>query len=341
MHLTGFPVQKKNQKNSSEDRYFRPKSILAPIFILLIGSLGAGRCNLDQAGGGIENQTCLACHDGFSGPDVSHFVQGPHKDLSCESCHGDGYLHVRNGGRGGSFIENPGKLSFAAQSQFCGECHEAIVDGFEQTPHGALEAVGCNDCHNVHEPLGLAVASSKPTSLDIPGYSAMCAECHETQDAQFALSGHALADVATCGSCHNVHTPGMFQKEPLDNTLCLQCHGSFELGFDTQEAIDAHTGDFHPVDPAGSGASRCISCHLPPSEFEGQPNVAHDHTLFTVPPIASNEAADNGDPILPNSCSGVMGCHDSGQPGAGSIHDVTDQDQNTALQALYESIGAI
>jgi hypothetical protein len=304
-------------------------------------SIGAGHCNVDAPGGGIENPTCLGCHDGRTASDMGDFPNSPHRGLRCESCHGSGYLHVRNGGRGGSLIENPGIGTFAAQAEFCGTCHEEIVTGFMATPHGAREAVGCNDCHDVHRTLGFPVASASPASLDIPGFVSLCEQCHGQETGEFLQSGHATADVATCASCHDLHAAGMLTASAVDNSLCQQCHASFELGFDTVEAIETHVGPFHPVDPAGSGSSRCTACHLPPTILAGQPDVPHDHTLFTVPPSASNDSLDQGGPVIPNSCSGVMGCHDPGVAGSGSAHDPSDRVENTALQALFDSIGEV
>jgi len=323
----------------SRNTPYRPWLFLA-IFVSIC-SVGAGHCNVDGPGAGIENPTCLGCHDGRTASDMGNFSNGPHRALSCEACHGSGYLHVRNGGRGGALIENPGKGTFTEQAEFCGKCHEDVVTGFFDTPHGSLQAVGCNDCHDVHKALGFPVSSGLDTSLDIPGFTSLCQRCHDSQTQEFLASGHANAEVATCASCHDLHAAGMLTASAVDNSLCLQCHASFELGFDTAEAVDLHTGPFHPVDPAGTGASRCTSCHLPPTVLAGQPDVPHDHTLFTVSPSASNDALDRGDPVLPNSCSGVMGCHDAGVAGSGDPHDPSDRDQNTALQALFDSIGDV
>jgi len=138
-----------------------------------------------------------------------------------------------------------------------------------------------------------------------------------------------------------MHAGDMFRASPTDNRLCLQCHQSFQLGFETDEDVDFHTGEFHPVDPAGSGSSRCTGCHLPPVLGTDGLIAGHDHSLFTIPPAATNEAIDAGvNPAPPNSCAGVTGCHDASMAGAGMPHDENDFDGNAALQTLYLELGA-
>jgi len=186
----------------------------------------------------------------------------------------------------------------------------------------------------------MTISSESPLRFSNENYGQLCGQCHEGQVADFALSGHATKNVANCSSCHDMHRGGMFRAAPEDNRLCLQCHQSFALGFETDLDVDFHTGGMHPVDPAGSGASRCTGCHLPPLPGEDGTRSAHDHTLFTIAPIASNEAVAMGaDPAPPNSCAGVTGCHDAGFAGSGPDYDENDLDNNVALQTLYEFIG--
>ena len=126
----------------------------------------------------------------------------------------------------------------------------------------------------------------------------------------------------------------MFRANPADNRLCAVPPGC-AASFRTVDFPDP----FHPVDPAGSGASRCTSCHLPPLDAGGA--AGHDHSLFTIPPIATNDAVAQGvTPAPPNSCAGVTGCHDPGAPGSGPAHDPADLLNNEYLQSLYEMLGA-
>jgi predicted CXXCH cytochrome family protein len=317
------------------------------LFLLVpLLATGIDGCQESTLGPGeVGTATCLACHDGRSASDHREFSESPHQAISCESCHGPGLNHVRNGGRHGFFIDNPGNLPFEKRHEACAECHAQAnspggntVQGFLSTAHFSGNGATCTDCHDVHKQGGMAISSESPSRFGSENFAKLCGQCHEDSVAQFAMSGHAVLDVATCASCHDMHTGEMFVASPEDNRLCLQCHQSFALGFETDEDVAFHTG--HPVDPAGSGASRCTGCHMPPLESGGA--SGYDHTLFTIPPIASNEAVAEGvSPAPPNSCAGVTGCHDANVPGSGPAYDETDLDSNRDLQALYELIGAL
>jgi hypothetical protein len=285
----------------------------------------------------------LSCHDGRLARDKTEFRDGIHRTISCEACHGNGLAHIRSGGRdGGLLMANPGRSSQDTAHEICATCHSEEVDGFTMSPHFTSGANTCNDCHDVHKRLGMIPDSSKPDRLDIPGFMQLCQSCHEEQAGGFMESGHAQMDVAVCGSCHDFHQERMFRLNPTDNSTCLQCHGSEFMEFSAEGDLNRHTGGFHPVDPAGSGASRCIGCHMPPWNQTNQDAGPHDHSLWTVAPIVSNQEADAGiNPVSPNSCAGTVGCHDANDPASGMAYDVNNPAHNIELQALYEIIGRV
>jgi predicted CXXCH cytochrome family protein len=312
--------------------------------ILLCGAAGVESCFSAGAGtqaGHVGNHTCLACHDGRSGPDKREWHDSPHGGIDCEDCHGPGLAHVRAGGRNGILIGNPGREPFAGLSRHCAGCHEDAVTSHQATLHFAAKGASCVDCHDVHKSGAMTFSTPNNTRLDMEGFNRLCGDCHQSQTEEFLLSGHALKQVADCGACHDAHAPRTLTAMPENNALCLQCHASSQLGFGNVETLDFHTGPFHPVDPDGSGASRCTSCHLPPQVRTGQRNGPHDHTLFTIPPITSNEAIAAGQTPSPNSCAGIMGCHDAAVPGTGMPYDLDNPLDNTALQQYFEQIGGL
>lgn len=309
--------------------------LLGGVFLLLMGAYGEGCRSQREVG----TATCMACHDGFSGSDQSEFLDGPHFFVDCETCHGPGGAHVANAGRGGLFIDNPGKFDFLESVADCADCHQAHYEGFADSRHATVEIASCIDCHDVHRPGGFAFDADPGLPLTDLQYAQSCGECHPTQVARTALSVHGQLGIATCGTCHDMHLDNTFPQSPLDNSLCLQCH---QYHLPDGAAVDFHTGAFHPVDPAGSGASRCTGCHMSPRFEALEALVPNDHTMNTFPPENSNEAIAMGLDVIPaNSCSGVMGCHDPAVPGSGSPHDRTDTAQNSTFQILYDSIGEI
>lgn len=288
----------------------------------------------------VGTDTCLACHDGRAASDKTEFRAGVHDFIDCETCHGPGALHVRNVGAGSGFILNPARLPFPASIDVCAECHAEETAGFLATDHAGA-SISCHVCHDVHKRGAMLFSSPNRTLLQHVGYDRLCSECHQVQTEQYELSAHFALPELTCAVCHNMHVPRTFTAPAETNALCLQCHQSRALGFTSVEIVDAHTGPFHPVDPAGSGSSRCTQCHLPPVAA-ALPEGPSDHTLATVPPAVTVDAIENNVAFIPaNSCAGVMGCHDSAVPSSGMPHDVTSVAENAMLQALYEMIGDV
>ena len=232
-------------------------------------------------------------------------------------------------------------------TQVCLSCHDgrSAPDQriFKQSAH-YVASVQCEDCHGagfLHVRAGGRNGIFMEALADRPFDEAylLCGQCHSEETDAYLNSGHKALTAATCIDCHAVHRPNGALTQPKEtNALCLQCHEF--LGFETDDDVDFHTGPFHPVDPAGSSASRCTSCHLPPVMQLDPRGGILDHTLDTVPPMRSIDQANMGQfPVSPNSCAGVAGCHDPDFPDSGPPRDVNDIALLESLQPLYESIG--
>ncbi len=246
------------------------------VVFVAVCSMGAQSCQSIAPGQQVGTKVCLECHNGDLAPDVTEFKGSPHMAVGCEACHGPGYLHVRNGGRGGLFIDGLTRYRIAGAQYFCNRCHKEEADTYVQSEHAKTIYVSCLTCHNVH---------SKKTLV----------------------------------------------KTDEDNALCLKCHG--EEKFPDDAAISAHT--FHDVDPEGTGASRCSFCHMPPLDRVKQFDGPRSHSMWPIPPIASNEAAAAGvSPVPPNSCTGMQGCHD-GSVTTAPVFNVDDPHVNALVQILY------
>ncbi len=220
-------------------------------------------------------------------------------------------------------------------TEVCLACHDGRVasdhTSFRASMHNTVE---CEECHgpglqHVHDggPNGLYI-DVPPTTFT--GLSDFCAKCHAPEAADYAKGAHAESNV-TCLDCHDVHAAGEVRTSAKNNRLCLQCH---KREFNSTEAIADHT--WHSVDPAGIGTSRCTTCHMPPTQRIDQNLGQHRHSLIPLAPITSNDAAQAGvTPVPPNSCSGIVGCHDG--PNIYLPHfDVDNPIHNTLLQAIFE-----
>jgi hypothetical protein len=219
----------------------------------------------------------------------------------------------------------------------CLGCHNGRVAQdmriFLLSAHRTVDCATCHPGAAAHvQGGGFGGALINPAMGPFDLHYVACAGCHADTVAQYEQSVHRTRRAVACYDCHNVHTPIETIGPTQNNLLCLTCH-VFD-GFQSEAQITEHTN--HPLDPTGTGASRCTHCHMPPLGRQNQSSGPHDHTFATIPPIASVEAAQAGEPVIPpNSCAGIMGCHDGTVPAA-PIFDVDDPDQMMGVQAIYD-----
>ncbi|MCC6796283.1 MAG: hypothetical protein IT366_14270 [Candidatus Hydrogenedentes bacterium] len=220
----------------------------------------------------------------------------------------------------------------------CLACHNGRVG--EDMRHFLISShrqIACGTCHvgsDAHVQSGGAGGGLiNPANWLIEEQAAVCAQCHNKEVKGFLQSKHKDARIG-CDKCHDVHTPLRTVGPVQNNLLCQSCH---LRDWPNAAAVEAHT--HHDVDPGGTGASRCIGCHMPAQtrpDVPGQEDRAHSHTWMPIPPITSANQANDGDTVLPNSCAGTMGCHD-GTVVQAPVFDIDNPAQMTGLQALYEN----
>ena len=248
-------------------------------------------------------------------------------NVSCESCHGPGSLHVIMYGDP-KLILNPVKgLDKKQQMWLCGQCHTRGVS----LPAG------------VHD-YAYDETGNKPYQVGMDVYNFLKGEPGlwpdgktpargEQQFQAHATSKHFTSQSpVTCTDCHNPHSK--FRKLPRqnafvgnqlfltdleDNTLCLSCHaarGAFKAI--TGEMVQRYSDNYsaigkvvsahshHPYAPERTmGLSRCTSCHMP---LTGKRDYNFDetsHTMEAIPPSKTLFLQDKGG--TPNSCQ--IGCH--------------------------------
>jgi len=213
----------------------------------------------------------------------------------------------------------------------CLACHDGSraqnMSGIMFSAHGRLACTVCHQNTSLHMSSGGQVtALINPASGSFSQAYSACASCHRDTVNQFLQSGHAEQRRVACHDCHNVHRNRHLVATAESNRVCTQCH-TF-LGFGTNENITNHTR--HPVDPAGTGASRCTACHMPPNTRTNQAQASHGHSLVTIPPSTSAAAT----PAPLNSCAGIDGCHDGSVANA----PVFDVDNATQMQGIQQVV---
>ncbi|NUM54782.1 MAG: hypothetical protein HUU46_14145 [Candidatus Hydrogenedentes bacterium] len=228
----------------------------------------------------------------------------------------------------------PGNIGSAAT---CLACHNGrVAEDMRYHLIGNHRLIACATCHIGSEAHvqagGVGGGLINPANWPIEELAAVCAQCHRKEVKGFLQSRHAAVRIA-CDRCHDVHAPVRTRGPYENNLLCQSCH---LFDWPTEAAVEAHTN--HPVDPAGTGASRCVGCHMPAqtrSDEPGQEDRLHSHTWMPIPPITSANQAADGETVLPNSCAGTAGCHD-GSVAAAPIFNIDDPVEMTGLQALYD-----
>ena len=221
--------------------------LLASVLFLSLLSFGSALRSEDA-----DDETCLACHDGYEAhlEKTSHALAStmPSAEVvvACASCHSGGAEHAEDPTVDN--IGNPAALAPAEVENVCGSCHqphtETGVLGFD--PHNGLD-LSCVECHSVH---------SKLTTQIVEEAGGLCGKCHVSAVNQFRKrSNHPLAshDVS-CLSCHSFKAEGSPQFGHGGNANCFSCHpeqsGPFLFEHDATSSFSTD----------GSG---CVSCHTP------------------------------------------------------------------------------
>jgi hydroxylamine dehydrogenase len=143
-------------------------------------------------------------------------------------------------------------LSLTAQtsknvSAQCIDCHSKttpnIVTDWKQSRHSQVE-VGCDTCHGSDH---MSAADAAKAKIPTPE---TCAECHQTQVAQFKKGKHALA-WASMEAMPTIHYQPMAMTEGMKG-----CGGCHKLGTKSPEQIAALVKE-------GSrfGVASCDACH--------------------------------------------------------------------------------
>ncbi len=230
-------------------------------------SLGVNGC--DNAPG-IRNETCLVCHNGQNAENMTAFRGGPHKSLQCEECHGSGYLHIRNGGRGGLLISGLEGLNTPGKRDVCKRCHETEVAGFDESVHGGEGVLGCVACHDVH--IGKKAA---PSAND----NEMCLRCHRAR----GFSDDAAIEA---------HTFHPVEPATTGASRCTACHlVPIEQEYPGHDFL-RHDHSLIPVPPSRSIDAIVAGTPVPPNSCAGVPGC-HDGTVLTAPVFDVNDRGTN------------------------------------------------
>lgn len=167
---------------------------------------------------------CLGCHaTGYDAATMQWRAMG----VTCESCHGPGSLHARDGGQTRMLALR--SLSSERRGMVCGQCHADGTDLAKVHPFPVDFRPG--------EDLAKYLAFA-PAPRPGPKYT------------ELARSKHMRMNVI-CSDCHDPHGPVPGTEHQLQkpvNELCQKCHG--------EKTMPKHA-------PQAPGDATCATCHMP------------------------------------------------------------------------------
>jgi predicted CXXCH cytochrome family protein len=309
-------------------------------------------------------QDCLLCHAEMR---MTEMADTPHGDKSnldtpfaqhgCESCHGQGSLHISRSMRGKG---RPAMITFGKQAktplpdqiQVCVQCHgkdrEKLLKMAGHKNAKSLGGLSCSTCHTLHPFPNDGSGKRSPVAEYTERGPEKCLLCHtEARVKRMADTPHGnKSNPQTpfaqhgCESCHgegSLHvarsirgkerpamiTFGERAKTSLDDQIqtCLQCHGK-----DRDELLKI-SGHKNAKTLGGLSCSSCHTMHPYPSDGSAQLSPLAEYTE-QGPEICllchSNERIDlvlnsaHGDATNPHTPFALQGCENC--HGKGSLH---------------------
>ncbi|ULQ55574.1 hypothetical protein KJS94_13055 [Flavihumibacter rivuli] len=227
------------------------------------------------------NTMCSGCHStnlkkGYDPEKDSYQTTFNEENVSCESCHGPGKLHI-------DYVSGE---DFKKGKRTNGSLL-ALTAGSRQT----LQVNNCGNCHGRRSEItGNPIAGKEYLDdfiPELPTTEYFHADGQmDDEDFNYAsfLQSKMFNHGVTCTNCHNPHSGAL----KFDGSkVCSQCHSPQQ--YNTQ-AHSFHAPSIQSVN--------CVSCHMPAKTYMGN-DLRHDHS-FRIP--RPDLSAQYGTPNTCNSC---------------------------------------
>jgi hypothetical protein len=181
-------------------------------------------------------ELCFDCHDEIG----SIKMEGYHRDLSCEVCHGPSASHT----------EEPEEIKPIAPRErgYCPLCHEYLPS----RPTGFPQIISAS-----HNPMSPCISCHEPHNPEPPETPKECSACHAEIARTIALSHHVYVPCVRCHNApeeHKINPRGALPTKPATREFCGSCH-----------AEDASSERGIPRIDLESHETRymCWQCHYP------------------------------------------------------------------------------
>src|SRR6187401_175724 len=227
------------------------------------------------------NTMCASCHStnlqkNYNGDSDKYHTTYSVINVSCESCHDAGKLHV-------DFVNsNEYKKGKKISGYYLDKDSEQLA-----------QINSCIPCHARKTDISATLTKSGEIMDDyipeIPTNEHFHAD-GQVNDEDYIYTSFLQSKMfhrgVKCSNCHNPHSGKILFAA---NQLCLQCHA---------KKYDDPSHTFHPVGIAGS---ECKSCHMPGKIYMGN-DLRHDHSFRVPRPDLSVKYG------TPNACTN---CHNN------------------------------
>jgi len=162
-----------------------------------------------------EPVECVRCHKEVT---AQHYVSVHQLNgIDCSTCHSD--IHT--------VTPWQGDKSIAAAK--CGECHDEILEVYEESVHGTAvqadnsDSASCMDCHNLHLVKGFDELEH-PESRDF--HTDVCLKCHADED---MMERNGVPTVAVATYLNSYHGKNYMLGYPEQVAGCSDCHTSHAI----------------------------------------------------------------------------------------------------------------
>jgi len=201
------------------------------------------------------NVRCAECHStnlqkNFDAATDTYNTRWSEINVSCQSCHGPGAVHVAwaESGQGSEAAGNAG----------------LVVDYTTGTAHDLVES--CARCHSRRHRVSPDDAHGRaylddyePSTLQAGLYYPDGQILDEVYVYGSFLQSRMYNQGVGCSDCHDVHSTRL---KKTGNELCLQCHTTTPPArFPTLPSRDYATPEHHFHTPDSAGA-QCVNCHM-------------------------------------------------------------------------------